>query len=295
MFEHATMKLMQKSMASIDKPRLRKQGPPVYEGNIIEVIFDEEKRTNCDVVYALNQEVKPATCFMIHGGGLFYGDKSLNIHASVEMAKRGFNVINLNYPLLQDASVFEQVNTILKAFHFFEQQHAQYALNMNDVYVMGDSAGAYLTLTSSILTNRKDLMIKYGFTQPSIKIKAIGCICIMVSLVRSDALMFLPVLAFRDQDDDFFREIFSTPLSLLIDAPPCFIMGSEEDLLKHDTNSLLEACQSTHHLHESLIFPKGENHPLYHVFPITHVHYEESQKVFDECSLFFRAYQNRIL
>lgn len=295
MFEHATMKLMQKSMATIDKPRLKKQGPPIYEGQIIEVVFDEENQINCDLIYALNQEVRPATCFMIHGGGLFYGDKGLNLHASVEMAKRGYNVINLNYPLLQEASLFEQINTILKAYKFFDQQQTPYGLNMNDVYVMGDSAGAYLSLTSSILVNRPDLLSKYKFTQPSINIKALGLICIMVSLVRNDALMFLPLLAFREQDDEFYREIFSSPLTLLKDAPPCFIMGSEEDLLKQDTYDLLGTCQSTHHLHERLIFEKGDQHPLFHVFPITHVHYEESQKVFNECSLFFQAYQNRII
>lgn len=295
MFEHATMKIMQKSMAALDKPRLKKQGPPIYEGSIIEVIFDEENNTQCDLIYSINQEVIPPTCFMIHGGGLFYGDKSLNIHASVEMAKRGFNVINLNYPLLEEATVYDQVNTILKAYDFFHQHHLTYSLNMDDVVVMGDSAGAYLTLISSILINRKDLIKKYGFVQPNITIKAIGCICIMVTLERSDALSFLSALAFREHDDDFFRDVFSSPLKLLKDAPPCFVMGSEEDLLKQDTYDLLTACQSTYHLHEHLIFDKGNKHPLFHVFPITHVHYEESQTVFNEMSHFFKAYQNRIL
>jgi acetyl esterase len=295
MFEHATMKIMQKSMASLDKPRLKKQGPPHYEGNIIEVVFEESNDIKCDVVYSINQEVRTPTCFMIHGGGLFYGDKSLNIHASVEMAKRGYNVINLNYPLLEDASLFDQLNTILKAYDFFDHYHKEYTLNMNDVVVMGDSAGAYLTLMTSILVNRKDLIKKYGFIQPNITIKAIGCICVMVTLDRSDALSFLSTLAFRDHDDELFRDIFSSPWKLIKDAPPCFIMGSEEDLLKQDTYDLLTACQSTHHLYEKLIFEKGDKHPLFHVFPITHVHYDESQIVFNEMNYFFKAYQNRIL
>lgn len=295
MLEITTMKVMKRSLAALDKRRLKKQGPPIYEGNIIEVIFDQGKGFKCDLVFAIHQDLSPPTCFMIHGGGLFYGDKNLNIHASVEMAKRGYNVINLNYPLLDEASLFDQFNTILKAYDYFYQTHETYSLNMNDVYVMGDSAGAYLTLTSSILVNRKDLIKKYGFVQSNITIKAIGCIGIMVSLARSDALSFLANLAFKEHDDEYFRDVFASPLKLLSDAPPCFVMGSKEDLLKQDTYDLLEACRLMNHQHEHLIFEKGINYPLLHVFPITYVHYEESQKVFDEISLFFTSYQRKIL
>jgi len=293
MLKVTMMKVMKRSLTALDKRRLKKQGPPIYEGNMIEVIFDQTNETKCDLVYALHQDLTPPTCFMIHGGGLFYGDKNLNIHASVEMAKRGFNVINLNYPLLEEASLFDQINTILKAYDYFYQTHETYSLNMNDVYVMGDSAGAYLTLASSILVNRKDLIEKYGFIQLNIKIKAIGCIGIMVSLDRSDALSFLATLAFREHDNENFRDVFASPLKLLSDAPPCFVMGSKEDLLKQDTYDLLETCRLMKHQHEHLIFEKGANYPLLHVFPIAYVHYEESQKVFDEISLFFKSYQRK--
>jgi acetyl esterase len=290
------MKLMKRAMAAMDKPRLALQGPPKYDQALIQEIFiNEETQIKADLIRTLNPQEKPPTCIMIHGGGLFYGSKELNLHASVEMAKRGFNVVNVNYPLLEEANLPEQISSLLNTFKFIQENHKQYQLNIDDVVMMGDSAGAYLSLMSSMLMNRNDLLSEANLTHPGLKIKAIGLICIMVRIKRDDTLSFLPTFAFNTSHSEKLVDYLSNPLPNIKDAPPCFVIGSEEDFLKQDTLDTIQACVESRHLHETLFFNKGSSKPLFHVFPITFVHFDESQHAFNELSYFFNAHLHPII
>lgn len=286
----ARMKFMKRAMGAMDKPRLMLQGTPNYDKDLInEININETHPQWIDVVYAQNHDNNTPTCVMIHGGGLFYGDKSLNLSASVEMAKRGFNVINVDYPLIDEVSCIEQIQAILNVCEWIEQHHTQYQLNHEHVFMMGDSAGAYLSLVTSIITRQPDFL-KLFQTQLTIKIKAIGLICIMARLTRSDSLSFIQHLALKNPVHPELKAILCDPLAYIEYAPPCFVMGCEEDFLVQDTLDTIQACQTSHHRYESLFFDKGKYRPLLHVFPITFPKLEESQKTFNECAHFFHAY-----
>jgi acetyl esterase len=285
------MKLIKRAMAAMDRPRLALQGAPKYDPEyILEIVIDEVKSLKADLVKTSLSIDHPPTCIMIHGGGLFYGSKELNLHASVEMAKRGFNVINIDYPLLEEATLPEQIASLFETFRFIKEHHALYNLNIDDVIMMGDSAGGYLSLMSSMLMNRLDMLSEANLTHPGFKIKAIGLICIMVRIKREDTLSFLPSFAFNSSHSSILVDYLSDPLPNIKDAPPCFVIGSEEDFLKQDTLDIIQACVESRHLHEALFFKKGGTKPLFHVFPITFVHFDESQHSFNELTHFFNAH-----
>jgi acetyl esterase len=289
------MKFMKRAMGALDKPRLALQGPPKYQNELIkEIITIETSNTKADIVYSTDSNHAP-TCIMIHGGGLFYGSKELNLHASVEMAKRGFNVVNLDYPLLEDSPLPEQIESIYNSLNHLITYQDEYHLDMNRVVMMGDSAGAYLSLVCSMILNRPDLWNSFNTQIPNIKIKAIGLICIMGKIKRSDTLSFLDSLAFNESHPSHLIEYLIDPTPHIKNAPPCYVIGSEEDFLKQDTLDLIQACVESHHLHESLFFKKGASKPLFHVFPITFVHFDESQQTFNELRHFFNAHLNPIL
>jgi acetyl esterase len=290
----STMKLMKRAMAAIDRPRLALQGPPKYHNDlIIEITTDESNNIKADIVYASSSNAP--TCIMIHGGGLFYGNKELNLHASVEMAKRGFNVVNIDYPLLEEASLPDQIASIFSTMQHLITHHNELKLNVEQVVMMGDSAGAYLSLVCSMLLNRPDLGSSFNVKIPQLKIKAIGLICIMGKIKRSDTLSFLESFAFKEDHSLELMSYLSEPNAHIQDAPPCFVIGSEEDFLKQDTLDLIQSCVESHHLHETLFFSKGGSRPLFHVFPISFVHYEESQYAFNELMHFFNAHLNPIV
>lgn len=290
------MKLIKRAMAAMDRPRLVIQGHPKYAQDLIqEIVVNEEKSLKADLVMTSLSINNPPTCIMIHGGGLFYGSKELNLHASVEMAKRGFNVVNIDYPLLEEATLPEQLASLFDTLRFIKENHEVYNLNIDDVVMMGDSAGAYLSLMGSMLMNRLDMLSEANLTHPGLKMKAVGLICIMVRIKREDTLSFLPTFAFNSTHSPTLVDYLSDPLPNIKDASPCFIVGSEEDFLKQDTLDTIQACVESQHLHEKLFFRKGGSKPLFHVFPITFVHFDESQQSYDELSNFFNAHLHPIL
>ena len=286
----ARMKFMKRAMGAMDKPRLLLQGAPKYDKKLIqEIEIDQATHQLVDLVYAQHHDSTTPTCIMIHGGGLFYGDKTLNLNASVEMAKRGFNVINVDYPLIDTVSCLEQIQAILNVVAWLKTHHASYALNHEHVVMMGDSAGAYLSLVTSIILRRADLLNHFK-VNPTLQIRGIGLICIMARLARNDSLAFVQHVAFKYEVDEQLKAMLLDPVPWIVDAPPCFVMGSQEDFLTQDTHDVIDTCQRTHHLHEVLFFEKGKSKPLLHVFPITFPNFIESQKVYDELAHFFHAH-----
>ena len=290
------MRFMRRAMLAMDKPRLMIQGSPKYKASLIqEIIVNAQTQRKVDLIYNEHHDHTTPTCMMIHGGGLFYGDKSLNQHASVEMAKRGFNVINLDYPLLEKATLHDQLNDLFATFDFIFSRREEYQLSGDHVVMMGDSAGAYLSLVCSMLLNNPQPHFGLIYPTVPIKIKSIGLICIMVNLKREDTLSFVHEFAFKHTKSSDFIHYMETPLHHIKDASSCMIIGSEDDFLKQDSRETIQACVESNHVHEVLWFEKGGKRPLYHVFPITFPQFEESQKVFDEIALFFKAHCHPIV
>lgn len=290
------MRFMRRAMLAMDKPRLMIQGSPKYQSNLIqECVVNPLTQRKVDIIHVEHHDHTTPTCIMIHGGGLFYGDKSLNLHASVEMAKRGYNVINLDYPLLEKATIKDQLNDIFATLDFIFSQCEKYHLNKDHVVMMGDSAGAYLSLVCSMLLNNPQAHFELTYPTYPLKIKAIGLICIMVNLKREDTLSFVHEFAFKHQEHLEFIQYLEAPLNHIQDASPCMIIGSDEDFLKQDSLETIQACVESNHTHEMLWFEKGGKRPLYHVFPITFPQFEESQNVFNELALFFKGHCHPIL
>lgn len=284
------LKIIKFGMHITDLPRLRKQGTPHYEPNLIqEKVINDKTEQKIDLIYAPNANTFTPTCIMVHGGGLFYGNKELNTHASVAMAKRGFNVINISYPLLDTVNSLQQVQAILDVVWWIECHASQLNLNKNHVVMMGDSAGALLTLVTAIIMNSPHL--KQSFTyKGTITLTAIGLLCLVARLQRHDYLFFIQHFALKNVDNIAFKALLLNPLHSLRAAPPCFVMGSEQDYLVNDTKALMVACKALNHPHTTCFFKQQRSRPLRHVFPIAFPALAQSQHVFDACARFFHQY-----
>lgn len=286
------LSLIRAVMHLLDAPRLHRQGNPKYDAQFIqEVCIDAHSRLRIDIVYATNASTSTPTCIMIHGGGLFYGNKALNIHASVEMAKRGFNVVNIDYPLLDHVNTWQQVQVILDILWWMECNATYHKLNVTHVYMMGDSAGALLSLVTAIVMNTTHLRQLFNY-HGSITLRALGLLCIVARLQRYDSLFFIQHYALKHVHNAAFTALLRNPIHSLRAAPPCFIMGSEQDYLANDTKALIVACKALNHPNTVCFFPKNKQRPLRHVFPIAFPTLPQSQHVFDACTQWFNDHHN---
>ncbi|MEH7515077.1 alpha/beta hydrolase [Gottfriedia acidiceleris] len=85
------------------------------------------------------------TIFWIHGGAFVAGDKNDVRKYATYIASHGYNVVNINYPLAPSVAYPIPLQQIDQAYKFVKKNAGKYGLDLNNVYIAGDSAGAQLT------------------------------------------------------------------------------------------------------------------------------------------------------
>ena len=108
-----------------------------------------------DITYP-NQDTSVCrpTVVYFHGGGFFGGDKSMGDPMAVddnanrlfeEVVANGFNFVNVNYGLVPDCHFPVPLIQMNQAIAHLKEHAAEYGLNMENVVIFGQSAGAILT------------------------------------------------------------------------------------------------------------------------------------------------------
>ena len=99
---------------------------------------------------SLNLDVYPATStdlpvvIFVHGGGWFRGDKS-NVDAKpAAFNTRGFVFVSVNYRLIPEVNVTQQMQDVARAVAWVKQNIRQYGGDPARLFLMGHSAGGHL-------------------------------------------------------------------------------------------------------------------------------------------------------
>ncbi|MCD4643190.1 acetyl esterase [Bacillus mycoides] len=98
-----------------------------------------------DIIYPKNRAEKTPIIFWVHGGGFVGGDKSDITGYAVNLAARGYIVVNINYALAPKREYPTPVLQLGEAYEYIKENAKKYDLNLNRVYFAGDSAGAQIS------------------------------------------------------------------------------------------------------------------------------------------------------
>lgn len=82
----------------------------------------------------------------IHGGGFFKGDKEMAKYFGPTLSDEKYIFVSLNYDLIPDVTIFDQLNQINKAIQFIKENAEKYSIDINKVNLAGSSAGGFLAL-----------------------------------------------------------------------------------------------------------------------------------------------------
>lgn len=124
---------------------------------------DEYPNSFLDLQYPDGErDANRPTLIYLHGGGYMYGSKASGdpLAASESTAliddicAAGYNIVNIDYALVPDYLFPTPLKQVNLAFSYLEEHSEEYALNMNNLVIMGSSAGAIMTSQlGSIITN----------------------------------------------------------------------------------------------------------------------------------------------
>lgn len=270
-------------MTHVDKRRLKRQNYPLDDLYILKdipYVQDGHPLHRLDILSQRENLMNLPTIINIHGGGLIYGDKELNQNFNAEFARRGFRVVSLSYCLLPSCTFDEQVQDVLNALLFIHDHADEYFINLNNVFMTGDSAGGLLTLFAVALTRSERLRSLFNVEEPKIDIKGMGLISSMLDIAqRKDIIDYAPVLVLQTKHhiaSDFIYE--PTRLFDHVLFPPCFLVTSSEDFIREDTLKLKRRFDEFNNKCELMDWEKGKHAKLEHVFPVTYPKYPESQR-----------------
>lgn len=154
-----------------------------------DVCYDTEyPNSHIDIWYP-NEDisVKRPTIIYFHGGGFIFGDKLTGdplaegadngIDFNSEIVKRGYNFVSVNYclaPKYRWPAQIHQVNQLMK---FLKENHENYGLDMENIILMGSSAGANLTQIYGMLLVNQDYAKRLGI-EPALKCKQVRALVI---------------------------------------------------------------------------------------------------------------------
>ena len=136
-------------------------------------------------IYAkkFDSSIKHPVIINFHGGGFVSGDKKyrrgIADYFLNQLSEENFLYINANYRLANGKDIVfpTPVQDCAKAMQWVVDNQEKYNFDMDNIFVSGDSAGAYLAMCMLNLTLNNDYAESIGAVKPNLKVKGgfLGC------------------------------------------------------------------------------------------------------------------------
>ncbi len=222
-------------------------------------------------IYYPKETTKPLpTIISIHGGGYVYGNKDDYQFYCMDLATNGFTVVNFNYHLAPKYNFPTPLIDCLDLFKFIEINHQKYFIDLNNIFLIGDSAGAQIAHQLTIIHTNKEYKKLMNLGSSNLKFKALGLNCGIYSLEKTTSNPFVkavlsPYLGW--QIKKYGQKI--NPLFYQNENfPPAFVFTSKHDFLRPFQKPLLDKLKKHNTEHIFKIYGQNEKGFLGHVFHI---------------------------
>lgn len=134
---------------------------------------------NLDVCFPKDHDGKLPVIVSVHGGGYVYGSTKVYMFYCASLAKRGFIVVNFNYRLAPEYNFPAPLEDLNSVLHFIteNEQMKKYPFDFDNVFILGDSAGAQIASQYGAIFTNKEYCSLFGFEMPKIRLKGLGLNC----------------------------------------------------------------------------------------------------------------------
>ena len=224
----------------------------------------------------------------IHGGGLIDGSKNLSVGFCRQLAKRGYLVFSLEYRLIPDVRVYEQFDDVCAGMDCVGRKLVDFDVDFTRIYMVAESAGAYLATYVSAMKKSKALRDAIGYEAPRMYFKAMGLISGMFYTTRKDSLGRFLSRSFYGRDErSRAMAKYTNPEhpEIIYNIPPCYLITSKADMLERYTLDF--AGELGNKGVEHYLRHMGSDPKLIHAFPVLRPDLPESERVIDEIADWF--------
>ena len=206
----------------------------------------------------------------VHGGGWVYGDKNLYQYYCMSLAQRGFVVVNFTYRLSPEHKFPCHLEDTAKVFEWVLKHGAKYGMDRNNIFAVGDSAGAHILSLYCLLCTNPEYAARYAFKAPegfAPKAVALNCGAYDFELIKSSTSntmqLMKDVLPKKGSPEELYQ--ISTVNHITEHFPPCYIMTANGDFLREQPESLKKILDEKQVPYVYKLYGDDTN-PLGHVF-----------------------------
>lgn len=228
----------------------------------------------------------------VHGGGMILGSKEFNRYFCAEVCKHGFLIFSIEYSLVPEVQVYTQFGELSLAMDKIEEMIPQYGGDKEHVYVVADSAGAYISTYTVAMQRSKALAEAAGVKPSALNINALGLISGMFYTTRFDEIgLFMPKYLYGEKykKSAFAPYINPEHRDIVTSLPPCYLITSRNDNLRHYTLDF-EKALSRHQMPHELLYYEEKNSRLTHAFSVFEPFMEESGDAISKLVQFLKKY-----
>ena len=220
---------------------------------------EEYPNSYLDISYPnTDTTIKRPTIVFFHGGGYFAGDKAMGDPMAVnddanmlfdKLVENGYNLVNVNYALVPDYKFPVPVIQMNQAINFLVNNSEKYNLDMENVVVMGSSAGAILTSQYGAIISNKEYANSLDIA-PLLTTNEVKALVIDDAPLATDKFNFKTSVLIKNylgtnnlKDSEAAKQ-YNTLLHLNDDYPPSFMTAGNIGGFPEDMKTLSDELTS---------------------------------------------------
>ena len=234
------------------------------------------------ISYMSDENRKYPVIVSVHGGGWFYGDKELYSHYCCLLAEHGYVVVNFNYRLSPQNKYPAAIEDVAYMVRYIHENSQILGIDMDNFYMVGDSAGAQLTANYCIIASNSDYRAKLDFFTYDLLPKKVCLNCGAYNMAERNDNVSAWYLKNAVTEEQY--KLFKDQLDYVnADFPEAYLMYSVNDDLSSHTKVLDEVLNKVGIAHITKAY--GQNNPdSGHVFHMNMYNPEGILCNEDECA-----------
>lgn len=148
--------------------------------SVRDICYGDHENNKLDLYFRkdiLNDGQKHPVIVYFHGGGFVMGDKKCRVSISEYYADKGYFVCCLNYRMPPDVAFPGMADDFINGFNYVSELSEKYNMDLDNVFVTGDSSGAFCTAYLAAVKYDDGLRERIGAPEVKLNIKGIMLMC----------------------------------------------------------------------------------------------------------------------
>lgn len=231
-----------------------------------------------DIYYEKSNEKKRPTIVSLHGGGWVSNTKESYAVYCLDLAARGFNVINCTFRLAPENKHPAMIQDINSLMNHLSEHRDEYGLDFEHVFMVGDSSGGHMLAMYAALCTNPEYASLFPFQVPKGFVpNAIALNCGVYEITRITDLKpgeksnMLRDLLYDYLGENCSRDIIiaNNPIQHVTSAfPPTYLMTGNADVFQDQFDDMEKVLCDHNVVHEFRNYG-DENTKCPHVFHLS--------------------------